>query len=175
MKNLEFLKSNLIAHRGFHNKEIPENSIKAFKRAIKNNYTIEFDIHLLKDNEIIVFHDDNLKRMTKLDKEVKNVTLKEIKKLKLLETKEKIPTLKEVLKLINGKVPIVIELKCDNKAGLLEKELVKLLDDYDGLFCVKSFNPLTVRWFKKNRPNYIRGLLLTSKKNKFIKKLMPKF
>ena len=171
MKNLNFLKSNLIAHRGLHNKSIPENSIEAFKNAIKYNYIIELDVHLLKDNTIIVFHDDNTKRMTDINKTLKNSTYDEIKNLKLKNTNQTIPTLKETLKTINGKVPIIIELKYDQKTELLEKELIKQLDNYKGIFCVKSFNPLSIRWFKKHRPNYIRGLLISYKKKNFFDKI----
>lgn len=164
MKNLNFLNSNLIAHRGMHNNiDIPENSIKAFKKTIKNNYIIELDIHLLKDNTIVVFHDDNIKRMTGINKNIKDYTYEELKKINLLDTKEKIPTFKEVLELIDGKVPVIVEFKYDRKAGILEQEAVKLLDNYKGLFCVKSFNPMSVRWFKKHRKNYIRGLLVDNK------------
>ena len=164
MKNLSFLKNNLIAHRGIHNNiDIPENSIPAFKKAIKNKYIIELDIHLLKDNTIVVFHDDNLKRMTGINKNIKDYTYEELKQIKLLDTKYTIPTFSEVLNLINGQVPVIVEFKYDNKTGYLEKEAVKLLDNYQGLFCVKSFNPLTVRWFKKYRKNYIRGLLVDNK------------
>ena len=164
MKNLNFLNSNLIAHRGMHNnKDIPENSIKAFKKDIKDNYIIELDIHLLKDNTIVVFHDDNIKRMTGINKNIKDYTYEELKKINLLDTKEKIPTFKEVLELIDGKVPVIVEFKYDRKAGILEQESVKLLDNYKGLFCVKSFNPMSVRWFKKHRKNYIRGLLVDNK------------
>ena len=169
MKDLTFLKQNLIAHRGVHINE-PENSINAIKKAIKKNYIIEFDVHLLKDNTIIVFHDDNLKRMTGIDKKLKDCTYDEIKNIKLLNTNNHIPTLKEILEIVAGKVPIIIELKYDQKTGKLEKELVKILDNYQGQFCVKSFNPFSIRWFKKNRPNYIRGLLIShkTKKKRFI-------
>ena len=105
-KDLSFLKENLIAHRGAHNinKGIPENSINAFKEAIKNNYIIELDIHLLKDNNIVVFHDDDLKRMTGVDKKLKDTTYEEIKDLKLQNTDNYIPLFKDVLDLINGKI-----------------------------------------------------------------------
>lgn len=168
MKNIDFLKSNLIAHRGLHNEKYPENSLGAFKRAIRKNYIIELDVHLLKDNAVVVFHDDNLYRMTRKRKVIKDLTYDELKKIKLLNSNYTIPTLKKVLDLVDGRVPLIIELKYDVKAGLLEKEVVKLLDNYSGKFCVKSFNPLSVRWFKKNRPSYIRGLLI-SNKNKSIK------
>ncbi|MBQ6477613.1 MAG: glycerophosphodiester phosphodiesterase [Bacilli bacterium] len=160
---MSFLSNAPIAHRGIHNNiDIPENSIKAFSLAITKHCTIELDIHLLKDNEIVVFHDDNLKRMTGIDKDIKNCTYKELSNIKLLNTNYTIPTLKEVLNLVDGKVPIIVELKYDNKVGKLEKEVVKELDNYSGKFCIQSFHPMIVRWFKKNRPNYLRGLLVPS-------------
>lgn len=167
MKDIKFLKNNLISHRGIHYK-YPENSIPAFKEAIKNNYIIELDVHLLKDNTVVVFHDDNLYRMTSVKDKIINYKYDDLKKLKLQNTIYKIPTLEEVLKLINGKVPVIVELKYDRKLGLLEKEVVKLLDNYKGDFCIQSFNFLSVRWFKKHRPNYLRGLLLSNNKNKTI-------
>ena len=94
--------------------------MKAFAEAIKNNYIIELDVHLLKDSEVIVFHDDNLKRMTGVNKKVKECTYEEIAEIKLKETEEKIPLLKEVLNLVDGKVPIIIELKTDLRCGKLE-------------------------------------------------------
>ena len=171
MKDLSFLKTNIIAHRGLHDNKNPENSINAFKKAIDKNYIIELDIHLLKDNNIVVFHDNNLKRMANIDKELKDCTYEDIKNINLLNTNNKIPLFSEVLKLVDGKVPIIVEFKYDRKVGLLEKEAVKLLDNYKGIFCVKSFNPLTIRWFKKYRKNYIRGLLVDNKKNNLKEKI----
>lgn len=164
MKDINFLKENLIAHRGYHNKDagIPENSKVAFKRAVENNYIIELDVHILKDNKIIVFHDDNTSRMTGINKNLRDCTYEEIKKLKLNNTNYTIPLFEEVLKEVDGKVPIIIELKTDNKVGKLESELVKILKTYNGKFVVKSFNPLSVYWFKKHAPNIIRGQLASN-------------
>lgn len=175
MKNLDFLSSNLIAHRGLHNDKYPENSLGAFKRAIRKNYIIEFDVHLLKDGTVVVFHDDNLYRMCGKRKKIKDFTYDELKKIKLLDTNYTIPTLDSVLKLIDGKVPIIVELKYDVKVGLLEEKVCNLLDNYKGEFCVKSFSPLSILWFKKNRPNYIRGLLISNKARNFKEKLMHSF
>lgn len=175
MKKLDFLCSNLIAHRGLHNDKYPENSIGAFKRAIRKNYIIELDVHLLKDDTVVVFHDDNLYRMCGKNKKIKDYTYPELKKLKLLDTNYTIPTLEHVLKLIDGKVPIIVELKYDLKVGLLEEKVCELLDEYNGDFCVKSFSPLSIMWFKKNRPNYIRGLLISNRSKKFREKLMHSF
>lgn len=164
MKNLTFLKIFPIAHRGlFDNIKIPENSLEAFKIAIKNNNAIELDVHLTKDKNIIVFHDDNIQRMTYINKNIHNISYNEIKNIKLLNTNYNIPLLKDVLKTVNGKVPLIIELKTDNKVGILEKELVKLLDNYKGDFSIKSFSTSSIKWFKRNRPNYIRGILIRYK------------
>ena len=175
MKKIDFLYSNLIAHRGLHNDKYPENSIGAFKRAIRKNYIIELDVHLIKDGTVVVFHDDNLYRMCGKRKEIKDYTYSELRKLKLLNTNYTIPTLESVLKLIGGRVPVIVELKYDLKAGILEKEVSKFLDNYNGEFCVKSFSPLSILWFKKNRPNYIRGLLISNKARNFKERLMHSF
>ena len=178
-KDTNFLKQNLIAHRGMHNisKGIPENSIKAFKQAVKNNYIIELDVHILKDNSVIVFHDDNLKRMTGLDKSIREITYEEIRNLKLQNTDEHIPLLKEVLRVVDGKVPIIVELKTDTRVGLLEKETINILKDYKGKYAIKSFDPLTVFFFKKNYPQVVRGQLSSDFKNdkmNIIKKIVLK-
>lgn len=161
MKDLSFLKQNLIAHRGFHNiqKGIPENSLPAFKKAIDNGYLIELDLHILKDNSVVVFHDDNLNRMTGVDKNLKDVSYDEIKNLKLQNTDTFIPLFKDVLRLVNGKVPIIIELKTDVRCGILEPEVMKILNNYSGLYAIKSFSPFSVLWFKKHFPNVTRGFL----------------
>lgn len=161
MKNLDFLKNKLIAHRGYHdmNKKIPENSIAAFKRAIRFNYPIEIDVHLTKDNKLVVFHDYSLKRVCGVNKKIEECTYSELLKYNLFDTKYKIPLFKEVLKLVDKKVGLLIELKTEKFNSKLEEELCKLLDNYKGDFAIQSFNTVSVLWFKKNRKNYIRGLL----------------
>ena len=178
-KNLIFIKENLIAHRGMHNinQGIPENSMIAFEKAIENNYIIELDLHVLKDKTIVVFHDDNLKRMTGLDKNICDTTYEEIKNLKLNNTNNYIPLFVDVLKLVQGKVPILIEFKYDTKVGLLETETMKILKDYNGKYAIQSFNPVTINWFKKMYPNVIRGQLscdFTKSKINILKKVILK-
>lgn len=151
-----FLTKNIISHRGIYdNKKIFENTLPAFKKALSKGYIIELDIHLTKDNNIIVFHDYNTKRMTNIDKVVENSTYQELNKQKILH----IPTLEEVLKLVNGKVPLLIEIKQNQKVGPLEKKLMDMLKKYNGQYAIQSFNPKTIYWFKKNYPNVIRGQL----------------
>lgn len=154
--------NNLIfAHRGVHNNiDIPENSIKAFKKALDNNFNIELDVQLTKDNVLVVFHDENLKRMTGIDKNIKDLNYQDIKNIKLLNTKETIPTFKEVLNVIDGKVLLDIEIKPYNETNVICKRLVKELNNYNSPFLVKSFSPSVVRWFKINKSEYIRGLLI---------------
>ena len=151
-----FLTKNIISHRGIYdNKKIFENTLPAFKKALSKRYIIELDIHLTKDNNIIVFHDYNTKRMTNIDKVVEESTYQELNKQKILH----IPTLEEVLKLVNGKVPLLIEVKQNQKEGELEKKLMDILKKYNGQYAIQSFNPKTIYWFKKNNPNVIRGQL----------------
>ena len=115
----------LIAHRGlYNNKEgIVENTIKAFNKAIEKGYAIELDVQILKDGNLIVFHDDNLLRLTGINKRVYDSTLEYIKSVNLLNTNEKIPTLKEVLDTVLGKVPLVIEIKSGIFSHGIEKKV----------------------------------------------------
>lgn len=163
IENLESFKNKIIAHRGvFDNKTVAENTIPAFKIAMQKGYWIELDVHMLQDHSIVVFHDDSLKRATGIDKKIKECTYQELEKMRLFGTKDTIPKLEEVLQEVNGKVGLIIELKYDTKIGKLEKELIKLLDNYKGEFGVESFNPFSMLWFRKNRPNYIIGQLVTN-------------
>ena len=161
MKDLKFLKQNIIAHRGVHNQEkgIIENTLEAFQKAIEKNYSIELDLHCTKDGEVIVFHDDNLKRITGMDKDVKDTTFKDIQELSV------IPRFSDVLKLVDGKVPILIELKTDNKVGILESKTMELLKNYKGKYAIQSFNPFSIMWLKNNFPNVVRGQLVSKFEN----------
>ena len=157
------IKNNKIAHRGvFNNKNIPENSLKAFEKAMSMDFSIELDIQLTKDDVIVVFHDDNLKRLTGLNKKVIDCTYLEIKNLTLLETKEKIPTLREVLDLIQNKVLLDIEIKGKKRIKKLCKLLVKELNGYEN-FILKSFNPKIVHYLKKHYPNLEVGYIIDIK------------
>ena len=171
MREIKFLKEYKIAHRGiYNNKNISENSILAFEKAMNRKEMIELDIHLTKDEKIIVFHDDTLDRMTNKKGNIKDYTLKELTSTKLL-TGSTIPSLDDVLKLVDGKVPLLIELKIDSKHYKLEKELIKVLDNYKGEFAIQSFRPGTIIYFRIFRPKYIRGLLISKMNNMKYKSL----
>ena len=154
--------NNKIAHRGmFDNIKIPENSISAFKKALKYNYSIELDVQLTKDNILVVFHDANLKRMTGLDKLIQETNYEELKELKLLNTKEYIPTLDEVLDLINNKVLLDIEVKSTKKVKEITNILNDKLENYTN-YVLKSFDPRIVRYLKNNTDAEV-GYLIDSK------------
>lgn len=148
-----------IAHRGiFDNETVAENSITAYKRCIEKGCPIELDVRITKDRKVVVFHDDKLCRMTDIDGYVSNLTYDEIKDVTLLKTTDKIPLLEEVLALVNGQVPILIEVK--NISGVTyEKELYDILKTYRGEFAIQSFSPMILEWFKLNAPSIKRGQL----------------
>lgn len=140
------------AHRGLFDNlwDIPENSLAAFKAALDKNYAIELDVHLTADNELVVHHDDSLYRMCHVERDIRNMTLKEIRQYTLLNTEEKIPTLQEVLDLVDGRVPLLIELKTESHScDCLCRILSKTLKSYTGKYIIESFNPLALRWYKK--------------------------
>lgn len=162
MKNIEFLSNKLIAHRGvFDNINTPENSLLAFRKSIINNFIIELDVQLTKDNQLVVFHDYSLKRMTGVNKDLHSLDYYELKKINLLNTKYKIPLFSEVLKQVNGKVPILIEIKNTLKNDIIIDKLIKELDNYNGEFAIQSFNYNIIKTIKKYRKNFIVGLLLS--------------
>ncbi len=148
-----------IAHRGLHNEKCPENSIASFKNAVKNKVPIEMDVVCLTDDVPVIFHDEKLARMTGKDGFISNCSYDDISKLTLLGSKEKIPTLAEALDAIDGKVPVLIEIKNWGKVGIVEKSIWKVLQNYNGEYAICSFNPYTVEWFKNNAPKVKRGQL----------------
>jgi glycerophosphoryl diester phosphodiesterase len=156
-----WLRNTLIAHKGLHNDEqgIAENSISAFIAAIEKGYPIELDISLTKDNIPVVYHDKKLKRMFGIDNYLKDMTYQELSQLKFHNSNETVPLFSEVLSLINGKVPLLVEIKNDGKVGDMESLVYSVLKNYKGLYAIQSFNPYTVKWFRKNAPDVLRGQL----------------
>ena len=149
------------AHRGLHaaDQSVPENSLAAFRRAVENGYGIELDVQLTADRQVVVFHDATLKRVCGIDRPLCEFTLQQLQEIPLAGTAERIPLFADVLALVKGRVPLIVEIKHYHQKLLLCQKAAALLDDYDGAFCIESFHPLIVQWFKKNRPAVIRGLL----------------
>lgn len=152
-----------VAHRGLHDRElgIPENSLPAFARAVEQGKAIELDLHATADNRLVVLHDFQLKRMTGVPGIVEEWTLEDLRKLRLQGTEAQIPTLDEVLELVNGKVPLLLEIKSERlgEVGRLEPVLMKRLASYQGEFILEAFNPEVLVWLHRHAPQYIRGQL----------------
>lgn len=149
------------AHRGLHDNktDAPENSVKAMQLAVENGYGIELDVQLTRDEKVVVFHDATLKRMCGVDAKVNSMTYEELKQLSLLGTEERIPLFSEVLKVIDGKVPLIMEIKMVDAKTRVCELANKELEGYQGVYCMESFHPFAVRWYKKNRPDVVRGQL----------------
>ena len=150
------------AHRGLYDNEhgIPENSMAAFRRAVDKGYGIELDVHLTADNQLVVFHDDTLTRMCGMNKKISSFLYSDLMQLRLLGTEEGIPLFKDVLELIDGKVPLIIELKVDGSNQNLLCPLVwQLLSRYKGDYCIESFHTFVLQWFKRHEPQVVRGQL----------------
>lgn len=150
------------AHRGFHGNGIPENSLAAFALACEKGYGIELDVQLSRDGTVMVFHDADLFRMTGRDQKLSELDAKDLQKLSLDGTKETIPTLADVLSLVNGRVPLLVELKGENFDTSLCAKTAELLSVYQGDFCIESFNPLLIRDMKKYLPDAFYGILYTN-------------
>lgn len=159
--DLAWLTNTPIAHRGLHNEQFPENSFGAFVRGAKAGYNLELDVHLTRDGEIVVVHDENMKRVTGEDLLITACDRDTWRGLKLCGTEEGIPTLQEVLDMVDGRVGLVIEIKKDKcyEVGVLEEKLVAQLAAYKGNFVIKSFDPYVVGWMRKHAPHIVTGQL----------------
>lgn len=147
------------AHRGLHDSEKAENSMSAFKAAKEAGFGIELDVRLSKDGELMVFHDDNLSRMVGNPGKVVDFTAEELGNMSLLGTEDGIPTLRQVLDLIDGAVPLLIEIKMSTSESGVAEKLIEVIEGYKGEFIVESFNPFALRTVKNLRPDIMRGFL----------------
>lgn len=159
MGRCDFLNHSIIAHRGIYNNiTIYENTLESIMYASKNNLIVEIDIRTTLDNEIIVYHDEDASRLNNLKDTLNTITLNDLEYISQFH----IPTLNEVLTNINGHVPIIIEIKEDNK--IIRTKLIELLKKYNGSVAIQSFNIDIVKFFKKK--GFITGLLIGVKKNR---------
>lgn len=150
-----------IAHRAYHNEAlgIIENSLSAVDAAIAKGYAIECDVRLCKDGAVVVFHDATLERLTEGSGRVVDWTLSDLQTLKLGSSNDTIPTLKEVLQRVDGKVPLLVEIKTEGDPKVWAQAVAEVLDDYTGPFAVQSFHPGVLSWFKTFRSHITRGQL----------------
>lgn len=149
------------AHRGLYtaDQSVPENSLPAFHRAVEAGYGAELDVQLTRDGYIVVLHDDDLKRACGVEDSVCDHTLAELRAMKLFGTEEEIPLFADVLRIFDGKQPLIVELKYGPNWKELCAAVKEMLAEYRGPACVESFHPSIVRWFRKNDPERIRGQL----------------
>lgn len=174
------LKQNLYAHRGLHDKtvKVPENSMAAFKKAVDAGYGIEMDVQLTKDGIPVVFHDFTLARVARYPEnqipddavrnedgslgvagKVEEYTYEELKQFHLLDSEEKIPKFTDVLALVDGKVPLIIELKIERFDLSVCPVVDEILRQYKGVYCIESFNPFGLKWYKDHNSSVFRGQL----------------
>lgn len=160
--NAQALWRSNYAHRGLHSADltVPENSLAAFAAARDGGYGIELDINLTRDGQVVVFHDDTLDRVCGVPGRVADASLEKLRELRLLGTAERIPLFTEVLELLAGSsTPLIVELKDTPRHRELCQAAATILDGYTGPFCIESFHPAIVRWFRRERPGVIRGQL----------------
>lgn len=149
------------AHRGLHDNQsdAPENSMAAIRKAVEAGYGIEFDVQLTKDRIPVVFHDETLKRVCGEKGNVRDYTYRELQQFRLLDSGEQIPLFTDVLEFVNGQVPLIIEIKVHEDYSKVCSHVDVVLETYKGAYCIESFQPQAVRWYKKHRPEVVRGQL----------------
>lgn len=149
------------AHRGLHDAAagVPENSMEAFRLAVEEHVGIELDVHLSKDGELLVFHDDDLCRMCGVTGRIETLSADEVTKLRLLDTQWHIPRLSEVLALVDGQVPLLIEIKLMSADTTICRKLMEELADYRGPYLIQSFNCLALWWMRRHAGSVPRGQL----------------
>ena len=149
------------AHRGLHSRDmrVPENSLAAFELAASAGYGIELDVQLSRDGQVVVFHDDTLERVCGISARVDELSLDELRELRLCGTDERIPLLSEVLATVRGRGPLIVELKTGRRNRELCEKTYALLSDYRGEVCIESFDPTIVAWFRFHGRDLVRGQL----------------
>lgn len=185
-------KELMYAHRGLHDNEsdAPENSMAAFRKAVEGGYGMELDVQLSKDGVPVIFHDFTLERMARMEVDasvegtvtvdgaevnllgktvvpakgkVSDYTFEELQQFTLGKSGEKIPTFKELLEMVDGKTPLIIEYKIPGVANVKVCELCnEMLKEYKGLYCIESFNPFAVLWYRRHNKKVLRGQLSDS-------------
>lgn len=159
MRRWPLLTQYAYAHRGLHGPGVPENSLAAFRLAAENGFGAELDVHLTADGRLAVVHDSDLARVCGRPGVVEELTAAQLADYRLGGTDEKIPYLEEVLPLFGGREPLLVELKPARNGAALAEKTARLLDGFGGDYCVESFYPSALLWFRLHRPRVMRGQL----------------
>ena len=158
-KEMNKFKTVYYAHRGLHNEERAENSMSAFRAAVDGGFGIELDIRLSKDGKLVVFHDDTLDRVCGREGQVIDFTADELATFKLSGTDDGIPLFSDVLALVDGKVPLLVEIKENAGDSTVSHAACEMLKGYKGEFIIESFNPMSLKVVKEQYPEIPRGIL----------------
>lgn len=167
MGTLDWLKQPF-AHRGLHDREkgLIENSRSAFQAAIDAGFGLECDVQEAGDGGAVVFHDVQLDRLTGRSGHVKDLSIAELKKIRLKNSTDHLQSLEDLLAQVSGRVPLLIEIKSDwKRRGPFETKLAETLKNYDGYHAVMSFDPKAVSAFSAAAPDVPRGLIAGSFRN----------
>ncbi len=151
----------LYAHRGLHDNktQAPENSMAAFRKAVEAGYGIELDVQLSKDRVPVVFHDFTLKRICGVEGKVSDYTYEELQQFRLCQSEERIPRFDDFLKMVGGRVPLIVELKIEWIDVAVCPQVDERLRQYKGVYCIESFNPLGLLWYRRHHNTVMRGQL----------------
>ena len=154
------------AHRGLHdnNSDAPENTMAAFRKAVEHGYGIELDVQMTRDGQVVVVHDFNLKRVCGVDIDVDKLTYEQLKAYPIYGSQETIPLFQDVLDMVDGRIPLIVELKYKNSHSLVCEKTDAILRNYTGTYCIESFHPSAVFWFRLNHPEVCRGQLSSNYK-----------
>lgn len=161
-ERIDWLKAQPFAHRGLHGASIVENCRAAFEAAVALGHGIELDVQASADGEAIVFHDYELRRLTGEPGRVRDRSAAELQRIAIAGAGEMIPTLAEIVRLVDARVPMLIEVKAPtHRVGPLCASVLRAVRDYGGRMAVMSFNPEVGRWFFANGRGITRGLVVT--------------
>jgi len=150
-----------IAHRGLFDNtcDYPENTLAAFQRAVDAGYGVELDVHLTKDDHLVVAHDANLGRICGSAVAICDLTLDQLREYRVFGSSQTIPLFSEVLEVIAGKVPLVVEIKPGFTIARTCQRTDQELRDYQGAYCIESFDPRALWWFRRHDSAVLRGQL----------------
>jgi glycerophosphoryl diester phosphodiesterase len=159
--NTGLFQTKYFAHRGLHNytQYPPENSMAAFERAVEEGFGMELDVQMTKDGVPVVFHDFKLKRICNAEGKVSQHTYEELQRYTLCDSGEKIPRFEDVLRMVDGRVPLIVEIKSE-RINVSDCACIDhLLRAYEGDYCIESFNPMVLFWFRIHHNSVVRGQL----------------
>ena len=152
------------AHRGLHDNagEAPENSMAAFRRAVEAGYCIELDVQMTKDGIPVIFHDGTLERMCGVKARIEDYTYEQLQQFKLADSEQSIPKLEDMLALVDGRVPLIVEIKSETKEVTFCAVIDRMMRAYQGEYCIESFNPLVLLWYRRYHNSVVRGQLASN-------------